>query len=163
MITLSFIFFFCYMAISITPVLSVSAGYVSDVRDQTMALVRNAIMNPGFTSSLWEDKLISFRQLSAEYGHNRDELVGKLAARLSQLLTNKFTDIDFIVNIRADVINEVSYKVVFDITISSIYGEDVTEPALVSGQFIVDSNTYDITIQWNRSADTASLLNMELQ
>lgn len=151
------------MAISITPVLSVSAGYVSDVRDQTMALVRNIIMNPGFTSSLWEDKLVSFRKLSAEFGHNRDELVGRLAARISQVLTTKFTDIDFIVNIRSDVINEASYKVVFDITISSIYGEDVTEPALVSGQFIVDSNTYDITIQWNRSADTASLLNMELQ
>lgn len=151
------------MAISITPVLSVSAGYVSDVRDQTMALVRNIIMNPGFTSSLWEDKLVSFRKLSAEFGHNRDELVGRLAARISQVLTAKFTDIDFIVNIHADDINEASYKVVFDITISSIYGEDVTEPALVSGQFIVDSNTYDITIQWNRSADTASLLNMELQ
>lgn len=151
------------MAISITPVLSVSAGYVSDVRDQTMALVRNIIMNPGFTSSLWEDKLVSFRKLSAEFGHNRDELVGRLAARISQVLTTKFTDIDFIVNIRSDVINEASYKVIFDITISSIYGEDVTEPALVSGQFIVDSNTYDITIQWNRSADTASLLNMELQ
>ena len=41
------------MAISVTPTLSSTSGYLTDVRDQVMYLLRFLIMNPGGTSDMW--------------------------------------------------------------------------------------------------------------
>lgn len=145
------------MPISVTPVLSASAGYVSDVRDQVMAILRNVIMNPGFTSSIWEHKLVSFRELAGEYGQDRRDITANLSSRISTLLHTKFSDIDFNIDIHSKEVTETTYSIIFDITINTPDGDDII-PAIVSGQFLVDSETYDIHIKWNNSLDTASLM-----
>lgn len=146
------------MPVSVTPTLSVNAGYLSDVRDQVMALMRFIVMNPGNTSSIWEEKLISFRKIAAEYEGDRNALISVLSSKINTLFKSKFTDCDITTSLKAEDVDTVQYRVVFDITMTRIE-KDVTQeiPLIVSGQFLVNTETYDITIKWTRSSDTATM------
>lgn len=150
------------MPVSVTPVLSSSSGYVTDVRDQVMSLVRFTIMNPGFISSLWEDNLVSFRKLSSTYDSDRDTFVAKINDAIASILRNKFTDYTFSCNFQVESVDEKQddgrYTLKFDITITG--GPSITQeiPAIVAGRVNVDNITNDISLIWERSEDTASLL-----
>lgn len=140
---------------SVTPVLS-QVGYVSDIRDQTMALMRFMIMNPGGISSLWPTKLISFQKFASSSEQERGLLCRSIADQITTILNTKFSDEKINVNITSEIVEGTAqYRVLFDITMNN--GER-TIPLLISGRFLVDPKTYNITIEWNQSSDTASLI-----
>lgn len=146
------------MALSITPTLSSGSGYLTDVRDQVASLVRFIIMNPGGTSDIWEDQLISFRYLSARYDTSRDTFCAKLTEEVSNLLERKFPDYVFDVNFSSSDYsqpNDVRYTVGFSIIIDNANGVVEKRSALVDGSIFVDKSTNEITLDFNKSADTS--------
>lgn len=151
------------MTTTVTPSLSSSAGYILDVRDQVATLIRFLIMNPGGTSSLWEDRLISFRTLSAEYEHDRDLFVSNLQTRVDTVLSGMFPDYNFDIEFKAsDYITDTDdgrYTVSFSVLINGLNPEnpDDQTAALVSGDIHVDSNTNAISIEYSRTLDNAML------
>lgn len=143
----------------VTPVLSSSAGYIEDVRDQVMSLVRFVLMNPGYTSSLWEDRIVSFRKLVSEYENDKHVLTSELSSRINTLLSNKFRDCQITTNFIAQDIDPANYRVLFDITMTRVEIDPSEEiPLLVSGQFSVNKDTYDIDIKWSKVPDTLSFV-----
>jgi hypothetical protein len=148
------------MPISITPTLSSSSGYLVDIRDQVMNLVRFIIMNPGGTSDLWEDDLISFRVLATKNEHDRSGFCGILNNRVTNVLLNKFHDYTFEVDFTSEDYGEEGssrYTVTFHILIATKNNEEYRAPALVQGDISVDKTTNNISLKYSNTADTAEL------
>lgn len=152
------------MPVSVTPTLSSTSGYLIDVRDQVMSFLRFLIMNPGWTSSLWEDELVSFRKISAAEDADRRSLVNTLSQQVTTILSNKFADYGFDCSFTTEDYDSNNddgrYTIKFDIIITSAPNAtgEVASPAIVAGRVSVDENTNDISLQWERSEDTASFL-----
>ena len=147
---------------TVTPVLSSSVGYLEDVRDQIATMLRFVIMNPGWTSSIWESNMISFRKLSSTYEHDKETLVGQLqmafGAALNRMFPDYITECDF----KAKDINEDQedgkYAVQFSVFIAQRTDEQSSkEPAFVSGMFTVDTITNDISISYDNTLDNKVL------
>ena len=145
------------MGISVTPTLSSASGFLTDVRDQVASLVRFIIMNPGGTSDIWEDQMISFRTLASKYESSRSNLCSQLSSKVEDLLNRKFPDYAFDVNFTAEDYNEddnVRYTVKFSIIIDSVNGVENKRAALVDGDINVDKTTNSIDLNFSKSADT---------
>lgn len=144
------------MTISVTPVLSASAGYEQDVPSQVASLVRFFIMNPGDTSDLWEDNLLSFRKLVGEYEHDPQALAGAAGSRLRKILNNKFRDLDFTCDFTSKDYKENTtdgrYTINFDISYTNINGSSV--PALISGDIDVNQVTNEIDVHFIHNGST---------
>lgn len=148
------------MPLSVTPTLSSASGFLTDVRDQVASLVRFVIMNPGGTSNLWEDRLISFRYLSSKFEDNRTQLCSELSSKITSLLEYKFPDYAFDVNFTSEDYskeNDVRYTVKFSIIIDSINGVGGKRAALVDGDIKVDKATNNIELNFTKSADNSVL------
>ena len=141
-----------------TPVLSSTVSYLTDVRDQVMNLIRFAIMNPGHISDLWDEKLLSCRLLGAKYDYNRINFVDKLNLEFNNLFRHKFPDLNVDANFYASDYDEKQsdgrFTLSFDVTIEK---DGSTEGALIQGDVSVDKTTYDIELNFKRSQDTASI------
>lgn len=145
------------MGISVTPTLSSASGFLTDVRDQVASLVRFIIMNPGGTSDIWEDQMISFRTLASKYESSRSNLCSQLSSKVEDLLNRKFPDYAFDVNFTTEDYNEddnVRYTVKFSIIIDSVNGVENKRAALVDGDINVDKTTNSIDLNFSKSADT---------
>ena len=146
---------------TVTPVLSSTIGYLEDVRDQVANIIRWMIMNPGFTSSIWENDLISFRRMSSEFESDRNTLVAALTDKCSAIFNRMFADYEIVPEFRAEDLEPDNpngkYKVIFSVTIHQ-EGSSITESALVNGTFVIDPVTKDIQLNFVRSSDTAGLL-----
>ena len=148
------------MPLSVTPTLSSASGFLTDVRDQVASLVRFVIMNPGGTSDLCEDRLISFRYLSSKFEGNRTQLCSELSSKITSLLEYKFPDYAFDVNFTSEDYskeNDVRYTVKFSIIIDSINGVGGKRAALVDGDIKVDKATNNIELNFTKSADNSVL------
>ena len=150
------------MPLSVTPSLSSSEGFISDVRDQISNILRFVIMNPGGTSDLWESRLISFRTLSSKYESDRETLASELERRLNDLFARKFAEY------RIDVActtapydptqtmgydDDGRYAISFNVLIYT--GNTVV--GLVDGSIMVDKPTNNITIAFSDSPDNQTL------
>lgn len=150
------------MPLSVTPSLSSSEGFISDVRDQISNILRFIIMNPGGTSDLWESRLISFRTLSSKYESDRETLASELERRLNDLFARKFAEY------RIDVActtapydptqtmgydDDGRYTISFNVLIYT--GSTVV--GLVDGSIMVDKPTNNITIVFSDSPDNQTL------
>lgn len=150
------------MPLSVTPSLSSSEGFISDVRDQISNILRFVIMNPGGTSDLWESRLISFRTLSSKYEGDRETLASELERRLNDLFARKFAEY------RIDVActtapydptqtmgydDDGRYSISFNVLIYT--GNTVV--GLVDGSIMVDKATNNITIAFSDSPDNQTL------
>lgn len=150
------------MPLSVTPSLSSSEGFISDVRDQISNILRFIIMNPGGTSDLWESRLISFRTLSSKYESDRETLASELERRLNDLFARKFAEY------RIDVActtapydptqtmgydDDGRYSISFNVLIYT--GSTVV--GLVDGSIMVDKPTNNITIAFSDSPDNQTL------
>ena len=150
------------MPLSVTPSLSSSEGFISDVRDQISNILRFIIMNPGGTSDLWESRLISFRTLSSKYESDRETLASELERRLNDLFARKFAEY------RIDVActtapydptqtmgydDDGRYAISFNVLIYT--GSTVV--GLVDGSIMVDKPTNNITIAFSDSPDNQTL------
>ena len=150
------------MPLSVTPSLSSSEGFISDVRDQISNILRFVIMNPGGTSDLWESRLISFRTLSSKYEGDRETLAAELERRLNNLFARKFAEY------RIDVActtapydptqtmgydDDGRYAISFNVLIYT--GNTVV--GLVDGSIMVDKATNNITIAFSDSPDNQTL------
>ena len=142
------------MPVSVTPVLNASAGYEQDVPSQVASLVRFFIMNPGDTSDLWEDSLVSFRKLVGEYEHDPQALASRSSSVIRKILNNKFKNLDFVCDFTTsdykDGIKDGRYRIRFDITYSS---GSADLPALISGIINVNSVTNEINVNFNRDGN----------
>ena len=148
------------MAISITPTLSSSAGYLTDVRDQVMHFVKFFIMNPGGTSDLWEDRLYSFRYLSSKYDSDRDLFASTLESTVKNFLSIKFRDYNFdcefsVSDYQKDVKNGL-YTIAFKIAIEPMSSTGF-ESAFITGDITTDKKTNEIKLKFSNTTDTASL------
>lgn len=146
---------------SVTPVLSASAGYIEDVRDQVASLVRYVIMNPGFTSSLWENDLISFRKLASTYEGSRNEMIYFLSEKIKTILSAKFRDYYFDTDFKTEDyesgVPDGRYTVKFNISIAPITDQTLTTSALVSGTIEVDMEKNDIILSYDKSLDNLTI------
>lgn len=146
----------------VTPTLSSVTGYVDDVRDQVATLVRFIIMNPGFTSELWEGKLISFRKFSSAHESEREGFASSLGRQIEKKLNGMFRDwtftTDFTVEDYEEGVSDGRYSVHFNIMMFSNADDDQTKiPSLVSGSILVDKKTNEIELTYDQSLDTLSL------
>lgn len=148
------------MTVSITPVLSSTVSYLTDVRDQIMSVVRFAIMNPGRISSLWEDKLISCRVMAAKYEHDRTKFVNEMTVAFDELFSKKFTDYNIQTNFTAEDTDPTNpngqFAMNFDITIVS-RRTGKTSGGILKGALTIDSTTRDIHIDFSRSQDSSMI------
>lgn len=143
------------MPVSITPTLSSVSGYLVDIRDQISNLLRFMIMNPGGTSDLWEDNLISFRYISSSEESDRSSLCDTLKTTVSNILKRKFTDYTFDVDFYSENYSSEDdgrYTVVFHITITNI-----DAPVIVSGAINVDPKTNSIELKYDKSVDNITI------
>lgn len=145
--------------LSITPVLSSTIGFLTDVRDQVSTLVRFVIMNPGWTSSLWEKDLISFRKMASKFEYDRNELSSNLSSAIQETLTKKFKDYNFDTAFTtSDYVegeDDGRFSIAFNILLTPIRpNEEVRqESGLVSGTIHVDPHTNDISINYENTLD----------
>ena len=147
------------MAISVTPTLSSTSGYLTDVRDQVMYLLKFLIMNPGGTSDMWESHMISLRLLSSELEHNKNELCSALEKKIQNILENKFADYSFDVLIQPkeyEGSSDTRYTISFSI---SIKAPDMNEfeSAFIIGDISVDKTNNNIDLKFSNSNDTSTL------
>lgn len=146
------------MPVSITPILSSSEGYLTDVRDQVVVLLRFMIMNPGGTSDLWENDLISFRTISSANESSRDKLTAALSNRLTTILSRKFADYNFDVECSSEDYDESEntgrYTVGIDILINTSSGQLA---AVINGSIFVDKKTNQISLKFSDSIDNQTL------
>lgn len=149
------------MPITVTPTLSSTSGYLTDVRDQIMHLMKFLVMNPGGTSDMWENQLISFRNISSANESDRKNMAAILENRIRNILEQKFseytfdvliTDNDYSVNVKDDP----RYSLDFSISIKAP-GSDTFESAFVVGAINTDKSTNEISINFSNSSDTAVL------
>ena len=145
--------------ISVTPTLSSSEGYLVDIRDQVIALIRFLVMNPGGTSDIWEQDMLSFRVLASTYEHSRDSLTAALETALSDILSRKFRDYTFSVNCSSsdygDEPNSTRYAVSFDILVNDAEGNQSV--AVIDGSITADKSTNELTLHFSNSADNQML------
>ena len=90
-------------------------------------------MNPGGTSDLWEDNLISFRYIASREESDRSYLCNTLKTTISNILTRKFTDYTFDVDFYSENYSSEDdgrYTVLFNINISN---SNTNTSAIVSG------------------------------
>lgn len=147
------------MAISVTPTLSSTSGYLTDVRDQVMYLLKFLIMNPGGTSDMWEDHMISLRLLSSELEHNKNELCSSLEKKIHNILENKFADYSFDVLIQPkeyDGSSDTRYTISFSVSIKAPDMNDF-ESAFIIGDITVDKTNNNIDLKFSNSNDTSTL------
>ena len=152
---------------TVTPVLSSKVGYLADIRDQIMTLFRFVIMNPGFTSSLWEDYLISFRTMSAELEADREYFVNSLQRRVIDTLSRMFNDYAFDGQFKSENYdkdgNTGRYKVIFSVfygpkMLTEAPTQNQMEPGIISGTVTVDQTTNEILLTYDKTVETTSLV-----
>lgn len=146
------------MLTTVTPTLNSSIGFVTDVSDQIATLLRFIIMNPGWISSIWESRMLSFRSLTARYEHDRDIMTGTLTEMLNGTLSRMFPDFMFDVQITADDyiegVNDGRYTVRFNIIMKKVIcGATMEYPGLVSGTILVDKTKNTIEIKYDSTSD----------
>lgn len=71
---------------------TMSSPNLSKVGDIAMELINFMFKNPGFTSSVNEHEMISFRRLNAMYGHEPDTLAAEMQNQLTGALAHYFPD-----------------------------------------------------------------------
>lgn len=144
------------MPITVTPALSTKAGYIEDVRDQIATLIRFVIMNPGWTSSIWESDMISFRNMSSRYEGDRETFASRLGDRVKSTIDRMFSDYsascDFTTSNYNTEQDDGRYSISFNIFINK-RGDATSEPALISGNITVDPKTNDIILKYDKTAD----------
>ena len=142
---------------SVTPTLSSSSGYLLDIRDQVSNLVRFIIMNPGGTSDLWEDSLISFRYISSRDEGDRQIFCNTLKTNMLNILKNKFRDYSFDADFYSEDYSDPDdgkYTVLFNITATA---NNKSESALISGTINVDPKTNSIDLKYDKSIDNITI------
>lgn len=154
------------MPTSVTPVLSSSVGYLKDINEQITTLVRFVIMNPGWTSSLWEDQLVSFRKISSAEEKDRNSFAGILSTRIRTLLKNKFKDYNFeteftVANYdtsQAEGQDDGRYTITFSIMIYPPNVETTTGiPGIIAGSIKVDEKSKELVLDYDKSEETVSI------
>lgn len=148
------------MPITVTPTLSTKTGYVEDIRDQVATLVRFIIMNPGRTSELWEDYLISFRKMSSELEHLREGFASRLANVVQTTLNNMFQDYSFSCEFTTkdytEGVSDGRYTITFSIMMRR-NGDFNQIPVLISGSILADTQTNELSLTYDQSLDTFTL------
>ena len=142
---------------SVTPTLSSSSGYLLDIRDQVSNLIRFMIMNPGGTSDLWENNLISFRYLSSRDEGDRQILCSTLKTNILNILKGKFRDYVFDADFYSEDYSDPDdgrYTVMFSITVDN---NNKSESALISGTISVDPKTNSIDLKYDKSIDNITI------
>ena len=129
------------------PVLSSDAGNVTDLQEKTATLLRYILLNPGFTSTIFRNEMISFRTLAAQYGHDRDALCTALAGMIKPALQRIVPEYDPLVSFTANDYNDDAgdprYVITFDITYIDNSGNII--PGIGSNTFIVNGDgTLDV-------------------
>lgn len=148
------------MGTSITPVLSTTVGYLTDVRDQIAYLLRYFIMNPANVSDVY--RTISMRDLAAQFQSDRNEMAIECSKAFQNLLIRKFPDYTFNVKFTAsdyiEGVDDTRYKLEVSIYITNHPAAGLMNTsAIVSGAIEVDPLTYDITIKLADDLDSSTI------
>lgn len=146
---------------SVTPVLSSKVGYLSDVNEQISTVVRFIIMNPGWISSCWENKLVSFRKLAAKYEKERSEFASQLSGAVQNLLSSKFRNYQFDCTFKTSDYDgsqaDGRYTIGFNILIYPPTSVNSAEPGLVSGSIFVNPTDDTIVLRYDNETNIFTL------
>lgn len=143
---------------TVTPTLSSTHGYLVDVRDQVSSLIRFVIMNPGWTSSIWEDKLLSARKFVAKYEQDRNTLASMLGSAVRETLQQMFNDYEISTEFTAADANEEDdgqYLITFSVLIQKLGEPQVG--GMIAGNITTNEKTHDINIKFHKSLDSLTM------
>ena len=153
------------MPTSVTPVLSSSVGYLKDVHEQVSTLVRFVILNPGWTSSLWEDQLVSFRKISSTEDGDRHTFASTLSSRIRAVLSQKFREYRFETDFtvanydptQSEGQDDGRYTITFSILIYAPDSDNTAIPGMISGSIMVDEKSKELTLDYDKTDETATV------
>lgn len=124
---------------AVIPTLHSGPTQVLKNKDDIVAyIIRHSLMNPGFTSSFIEGRLISFRKLEAEYETDREGLAEAYSSKLKIAFQNLFPDDNISVTVDTYDIDDAKYGLTINVTDTSAV------PLVVSGKIEVSDGDIDI-------------------
>jgi hypothetical protein len=78
-------------------------------------LIRFMFTNPGRTSEHYEDRMVSFQQLAADYESDRESLAGAVQNRLQTAMYQYFPNMGISVSVRYETIEDPYYRLIINI------------------------------------------------
>ena len=136
---------------SCLPVLSTTIPYLTTRSDVGAALTKFLLLNPGRTSDMYEEFLLSFRTIASEFGQDRSGICQELQSRMYQALHRYFPDENIVTDFTTsdyDTTREGDprYRVNFNVYFNNDNG--TITPSIVSGYFnIADNNEIEVKFQ----------------
>lgn len=145
------------MTKAVTPVLTTDTAYVDSFSQQVATLLRFMVMNPGWTSSLVEQDMLSFRKLAAEYEGDRLAFASQLKIRFLARLNAMFPNKDFDISFTPSDYEKDTPDGRYTVAVSVIVNDDKEKiPVLISGEIVVDPKTNEIIINYSNNSNASA-------
>lgn len=133
-----------------TPVLlslDSAIGIVKDKRDIASYLIRQYFSNPGKTSELFEDNLISFNKTKVLFNNNLDRLVEDVQMSINEVLRRYFPHDDISVDAKAvNIVNTSKYNIELRVYLTD---NNSKELFLIDSQIYISGNTLVVHLGQN--------------
>jgi len=101
---------------AIVPRLSKGTKDILDDKESIMLyLIAHSLQNPGFTSSLFENELVSLRSIMAKYGDNTDGIVNAYQSSMQRVINTYFPEDRFSVVVQKTVVDDITVSLNIDI------------------------------------------------
>ena len=82
----------------VVPILDINGQPIENRSDKLLYLLKWMVFNPGWTSSWYDDMLMSMRKHMAEYAHDPNLLIPKLSAYLNSAIQHYYSDYSCVIN-----------------------------------------------------------------
>ena len=103
----------------VIPILDINGQVIENKSDKMIYLLKWLVFNPGWTSSWYDDKLMSMRRSTAEYAHDPERLVPALQRYISTAIKSFYSDYDCVINRIDDPNDPTVYSLEIKITDST--------------------------------------------
>jgi hypothetical protein len=101
----------------VTPILENTSNDLLEEQEAVLwQIVRFALENPGETSELFENELISFRKLQATFGNDREGLAAAFQQAIQIVITQYYPNDSISVSVETEDRSELSYALQIAIT-----------------------------------------------
>lgn len=124
-----------------------SLGILKDKRDIAAYLVRQYFSNPGKTSELFEDNLISFNKTKVLYNNNLEGLVNDVEDSLREVLRRYMPNDDISIEAKAvNVVSPTRYNIEVRVYITDNGNKELI---LIDSQIFISDSTLQIVLGQN--------------
>lgn len=126
------------MPTPVIPTLQNGVGIIKKKENILAYLLRHTTACPGSTSATYEDELLSLRKLTAQYGHEPDQLAGTFAVYLKQIIQRFYDDASVTVECNAVLESATTYTL--NVKVLVILPDGSEEPAISHGKIYITDN-----------------------